>query len=1016
MRGLIAAALKRPTATLMIFAGVMILGVAASLNLRLELLPELTIPKLTVSTSYPGLPASEVRSLITIPLEDQLASVKGVKRVSSVSRDSLSIITLEFSWGEDMVSASVRTREGIDVAYTSLPSDAGKPQVLPAEAGERPIAIVAVRPRSGDLAFARRLGEREIKTRLQQVEGVGSVVLAGGAVEEVVVSVDQSQMASKGLTLNDVASLVAKNNYDYPTGTVTAGGLEYLVKASGTVADPAALGEFRFVGGRSALRLSDIASISLDKRERLSFFQVNGAEAVGLSVMKRKGASPIRVSAGLKEEVARLAASYGKDLDILIVSDGSLFIAASLRNLALSTLAGSLIAFIVLIVFIRDFRTSALLMLSLPIAITVTLLALQVFGRTVNIMSLGGLALAIGMIVDNNVVILENLQKRHVIGKATADSVLRHTLELATSRLGSTLTLTVVFLPIIFLPGLLGPLFTDLSLSVIFAQIASFLTSITLMPVLFLLLERRAARRKAPRARAWSDHLFRRSLMSTLRKPWTIVTAVALLTALGVLCVPLLGFDFMPAQDTGEIDVTITMPYGAELERTASVSTDAARACAAVPGVQGVYARAGGEPEDAQYYADPEERREIIHVRVLLARGRMQSTAAVASAIRSSLHIESAVVEVSLPGSIITPLLGLGRGGRAMVVKGSTQAEAQARARTISARFKPGGPSGDLSARVNLQPEGERSEVRLIPNRDAVTVAGLSLADLAETVRNAITGSYPSRMSIEGRDLDVRVRVDRRQASRPEDLPAIVVSTPGGSEARLSELVRMRSEPSVPALYRRDRADAVIVAVEPAAGLDHGVTAEIGRLERRFEWVRSVEGSVLAENISALLAAFALVIVLLYLVLGAQFESFLLPALLLTALPLSFSGISLALAVSGKPISFDSALGIIVLFGIAVNNSIILYETYSARRKSGVPMVAAVYQGTSDRMRPILITMLITVLSLLPIAIDLSHTSAESGMAVAIIGGLFVSTILTLFVLPRLFIIYLRGRGRRGDR
>ena len=1016
MRGLIAAALRRPTATLMVFAGVMILGAAAALNLRLELLPELTIPKLTVSTSYPGLPASEVRSLITIPLEDQLTSVKGVKRVSSVSRDSLSIVTLEFSWGEDMVSAAVRTREGIDVAYTTLPSDAGKPQVLPTEAGERPIAIVAVRPRSGDLSFARRLGEREIRTRLQQVDGVGSVVLAGGAVDEVVVSVDQSRLASKGLTMNDVATLVAKNNYDYPTGTVTEGGQEFLVKASGTVTDPAALGAFRFLGNRSALRLSDISFISLGQRERLSFFQVNGAEAVGLSVMKRKGASPIRVSAGLKEEVARLAASYGKDLDILIVSDGSLFIAASLRNLALSTLAGSLIAFIVLIVFIRDLRTSALLMLSLPIAITVTLLALQAFGRTINIMSLGGLALGIGMIVDNNVVILENLQKRHTGSRATTDSVLRHTLELATSRLGSTLTLTVVFLPVIFLPGLLGPLFTDLSLSVIFAQIASFLTSITLMPVLFLLLERRAARRPTLQIRAWSDRLFRRSLLSTFRKPWTIVTAVAVLTGLGALCVPLLGFDFMPAQDTGEIDVTVTMPYGTELERSASVSTESARVCAKIPGVRGVYARAGGEPEDSQYYADPEERREIIHLRVLLARGRSQSTSAVAAAMRSSLRIESAVVEVTLSGSIITPLLGLGKGGRAIVVKGTTQAEAQSRARTISARFKPGGPSGHLAARVNLQPEGERSEVRLIPNRDAVTVAGLSLADLAETVRNAITGSYPSRMSMEGRDLEVRVRVDRRQASRPEDLPAIVVGTPGGSEARLSELVRMRSEPSVPALYRRDKADAVIVAVEPAAGRDHGVVTEISSLEKRYEWVKSVEGSVLAENINALLAAFALVIILLYLVLGAQFESFLLPALLLTALPLSFSGISLALAISGKPISFDSALGIIVLFGIAVNNSIILYETYSARQKAGVPMVAAVYQGTSDRMRPILITMLITVLSLLPIAIDLSHTSAESGMAVAIIGGLFVSTVLTLFVLPPLFILYLRGRGRRGNR
>jgi multidrug efflux pump subunit AcrB len=348
-----------------------------------------------------------------------------------------------------------------------------------------------------------------------------------------------------------------------------------------------------------------------------------------------------------------------------------------------------------------------------------------------------------------------------------------------------------------------------------------------------------------------------------------------------------------------------------------------------------------------------------------------------------------------------------------VVVSGATQEEAQGRGATIAKRFEGTGPAG--GGRVGTQPQGERSEVRLVPNRDAVTVAGLSLADLAETVRNAITGDYPSHIVVEGRDLDVRVRVDRRQASRPEDLPGIVVGTPGGAQSRLSELVAIRNEPAVPALYRRDRADAVIVSVEPAAGRDGAVAAEMASLQKRFDWTRSVEGSVLAENVRTLLAAFALVIVLLYLVLGGQFESFLLPALLLTALPLAFSGISMALAVTGKPLSFDSTLGIIVLFGIAVNNSIILYETYSARRRSGVTMVAAVYQGTADRMRPIIITMLITVLSLLPVAIDLSRTSAEAGMAVAIIGGLFVSTILTLFVLPRLFIAYFRG-GRGGGR
>ena len=1013
MRALIAAALRRPAGTCMVFLGVLILGAAGALRLRLELLPDLTIPRLTVSTSYPGLPAAEMRSLVTIPLEDQLASVKGVRRVSSVSRDSLSIISLEFAWGEDMVSAAVRTREGIDVAYTALPSEAGKPEVVPAEAGETPIAVIAMRPLQGDLAFARRLGEREIKTRLQQVDGVGSVVLTGGAVDEVVVSVDQSLMASRGLTLSDVAAVVEKNNYDYPTGTVVQGEQEYLVKAAGAVTDPAALGDFHFSGSRAALSLSDVATISVEQRERASFFQVDGREAVGLSVIARRGASPLAVARGLREEVSRLRSSYGRDMDITIVSDGSTLIAASLRGLGFSILAGSLIAFVVLVVFLRDVRTAGLLMLSLPVAMTVTLLALQALGRTLNIMSLGGCALAIGMVVDNAVVILENLQKRHLGVPVTADSVRRHTLELASSRLGATLTLIVVFLPIIFLPGLLGALFTDLSLSVVFAQVASFVTSITLMPVLFLLVSRRASTGSPRVARPWADRQFRRALLSSLRRGWVVGAAVFGLTAAGVLCVPLLGFQFMPPQDSGEVEVTVTMPYGTDLESSAGVAADCSRTVLGIPGVRQVFGRAGGEPGDAQYYADPEERREIIHLRVERDPTSPRSTERIAADIRAKLVLDTGSVEVALPGSLVGPLLGLGQSGRAVVVSGTTQEEAQSRGNGIAQRLGGNGAAAD-GARVSIQPSGERAEIRLLPNREAITVAGLSLSDLAETVRNAITGDYPSHVVVAGRELDVRVRAARRESSRPDDLPALVVGTSGGSQSRLSELVKIREEPAVPALYRRDRADAVVVSVVPPAGRDAAVGAQIAALERRYDWVRSREESVLSENARTLATAFVLVLVLMYLVLGGQFESFLLPALLLTALPLSFSGITIALAVTGKPLSFDSTLGIIVLFGIAVNNSIILYESYSARRRAGAPLMAAVVHGTADRMRPIIITMLITVLSLLPVAVDFSRTSAESGMAVAIIGGLFVSTILTLFVLPRLFIGYFRRDAGRA--
>jgi multidrug efflux pump subunit AcrB len=1011
MRGLIRLAIRRPIGTIMIFAGAVILGAVAALALGTELLPELSIPKLIVSTSYRGLPTEEIRRLLTIPLEDRLASVKGVKRITSVSRDGLSLITLEFHWGEDVLAAAVKTREAVDSAYPSLPSEAEKPQVLPVDPGAVPVAIVGVRSREGDLVFARKMAEREVKTRLQRIEGVGSIVLAGGAVEEICLEVDQERSANLGLGIADIAGIVAEGNYDYPVGSITEGGLEYIVKTSGALPSPEALGALRLPGDKSSLRVSDLAAIERRRRERDSVFLVDGREAVGLSVMKRKGYSPGRVAGGIEAEVGRLREDYGADLEIDIVYDGSRFIGESIRNLLLSTLLGAAVAFVVLVAFLKDLRTAGMLMLSIPVASALTFLALRAFGRTINVMSLGGLALGVGMIVDNSVVVLENLKRRHASGREVdAEGVYEYTAELAGSNIGSTITSVIVFLPIIFVPGLVGALFTDLSLSVIFAQIASFLISITLMPVLFLLTYRGrrlgGASRPQPLARG-----FGRLLGSALRKPWRVFVALALSTAAGGACLPFLPFDFMPPQDNGELDVRLIMPYGTEIERAALAAREACGILLAIPDVERVYARVGAEPDDAQFFADPEERRESVRIRAIAKSSRSRPTALIAKEAESKLVLEGVQARVVLPGSIIEPLIGLGGGGKRIVASGESPAQARERASELVERMKRGVPGLDVA----LVPAGTRPEFRVTPDRASLARSGLSLADLAGALHNAVAGTYPSRMVMEGRDVDIRVRARPSQVSRGSELPGIAIARADGPPLRVSDFSAIGEADEVPVLYRRDRSDSVIVVVSDD-GRRGAALRRLNSFSKGSDWLESLEGSALAESLGSIAIVFALVLALLYLALGAQFESFLLPALLLVALPLSFSGISIALALGGKSLSYDALLGIVVLFGVAVNNSILLYETYSERRERGIPTVAAVFGGTVERFQPIMITVLTTVLALLPVAIDPWKTSAQSGMAVAIIGGLAASTSLTLFVVPLLFIVYFHAKEARSAR
>jgi multidrug efflux pump subunit AcrB len=1013
MRQLISLCVRRPIATLMLCLGLIIIGLIASSGLGVEFLPEVRLPRLIVSASFPGLPASEVRVLLSIPLEEALSSLKGIKRISSVSREGVSTITLEFHWGTDMQMAAVECRELIDLVYPSLPSEAGKPLVLPVDPAEEPVLLVGVFSRDGDLSFARRIAEREIKTRLQQVPGVGSITLVGGAEQEVKILVDQEKMSARGISLEDIAGTLANSNFDYPAGMIREGRAEYLVKAEGSVKELRALGELSVQSeGRSRFRIQDVATVKLDAKERTSLFQIDGREGVGLQIRKRQGTSPVTLSADIRAELARLNRSYGRDLELIMARDTSRFIAASLRDLVLSAALGAGIAFLVVLFFVRDLGASLILISSVPISVVISLLFLRLFGRTINVMSIGGLSMGIGMMMDNSVVILENLQKRLVQeGRGVSvEGVVRATDEMSGSNIGNTVTAVVVFLPVIFLPGVIGAVFTDLSLAVIFSQITSFLVSITLVPVLFLLTGGGKPRRPGPAARSMADleRGFRAISRLFFRRPAYLALVLAAAAAAGLYCFRLLPFEFMPAVDTGEVQVTVTMEHGASLAYISRVASLVANRMKAVRGVESVYSRAGGEKDDAHYLANPRERRELLHLTAVLTRAPRRTSFLIARELRETLAIEGASVSVELPENIIAPLLGVQSSRLELKIPGNDQEQAVRRAGEIAKLIEEAG----LFSSVELYPAGAKPEIHLVPVRDMIAKTGTDLLNVAGTVRAGLEGILPTQMYIDGRETDVRLQLQPQDAGSLEHIGRFLVRGPDGSILRLADLVSVRTVFRPPALVRLDRSDVAYVQAQPEGGRRPDAERLVQAVQASHPYVESLETSVLRENLSAILATFGLVVLLLYLALGAQFESFLLPLLLLISLPLSLFGIFAALYLTGKSLNFDSLLGIIVLFGIAVNNSIVLYENYKERISSikKGPILIAIYRGTPERLRPILITMLTTVMALVPIAADTSQTSTQSSMAVAVIGGLFVSTTLTLFLIPQLFYSYLRRR------
>ncbi|PKL08111.1 MAG: hypothetical protein CVV51_10615, partial [Spirochaetae bacterium HGW-Spirochaetae-7] len=964
-------------------------------------LPDVAVPRVVVVADILGLPAREVRSLVALPLEDALASTKGLLRSSSVSRDDGVVIALDFRWGEDPVRAMGRVREVIDAAWQSLPEGAGKPRVLPYDPAARPLVVVTVAPIDGDMAFARRLADYDVRSRLRRVEGAGAIVVLGGCGSEVAVSVDMMKAAVRGMTVVDVARAIAVGNNDVPAGALREADRELVAVARGRASDAGELSALVATGPSGPFRISDLATVEVRPAPRRSLFVVGGEERVALELYRRPGADPIATARAVRIAVLDLAREFGRDAEISLVTDSSIPIAASIGNLAMAGAAGAAIAALALFMLLRDLAAGILVASSIPVSVAATLTVLAALGRSVNCMSLGGISLAIGMVSDNAVVVLDALSSRFSssMERPSANEVSEVVSTALSGTFGSMVTTAVVFVPVFLLPGAIGGLFGDLAISIIASNASGWLTSVLALPAMY-----RMTWSPGPASTGRSLELaYRRMLAFSMRRPCLIVAVSTLAVGTGVALVATRPVSFMPVDAATELTVTARFPAGSDPDGMLEATRSACAAIEAIPGISGAYASAGSEDADSVRRADPGYSNELLTIICPLRQGTVSGSVrqAVLSVAGGILPAET-VLDAREPPDPAAVLLGLD-GGSVVAARGETVEAAAAKASEVESAL--GSTTGSDLASIAKLPFGRKPGILMTPEREASASLGVRLSDAAGIIKAATEGIDAATIESGGRELAVSVFAmgagSADGGGSMAMLAGVPVSAGPGAPVVAASIARFERGDDEAAFARLDRADVVYIVAEPIQGRERQLAAAIQQALAITDAERS-DTSAFRLYGKAMAGAVVLVLALLYLTLGAQFESFVMPLVIMATIPLAMAGVGPALAIAGIGLDSGSVLGLVVLFGTVVNNAILLYEASAAKAVALARSAVAAYAGAADRVRPVLATTITTVVALLPICLSPTG-AAQRSMSIALLGGLVASTMLTLFVSPIAF-------------
>lgn len=1024
-------AVRKPISTALLFIGLIIFGLFSLMNLAVDQYPDIEVPYISVITTYPGANAADIETNITRVLEDNLNTVNNLKKMTSKSSDNVSMVSLEFEYGSDLTEAANDVRDVVSRSQSMLPDDVDYPTVFKFSTSMIPVMMLAVTAEESYPALNKILDEKLVNV-LNRVDGVGSVAIIGVPEREVQVNVDPRKLDAYGLSIEQLGQIIAAENINVPAGTMDIGNHTFNIKSDGEFSDSERDLRQVVISNRDGrtVRLSDVAEIRDTLEKATMDERINGQLGVRVIIQKQSGANTVDIIKAIQKRLPAIKASLPPDTRMSLIFEGSQEIKDAINSLSETILYAFIFVVLVVMVFLGRWRATFIICLTIPVSLICSFIYLFATGSTINIISLSSLSIAIGMVVDDAIVVLENITTHIERGSTPKEAAIYATNEVWLSVIATTLVVVAVFLPLTMISGMAGILFRELGWIVTIVVCVSTTAAISLTPMMSAYMLKLGGGdhdykgigllyRPIDKALAWLDNAYARMLQWVVGHRRVTLGAMMSLFFVSLLLLKQVPVEFFPPSDNGRISAMVKLEQNIGVEYTARI----ARRIDSIiyrefPEVEVVSASSGANSSSNAFAAMQTTGSHIINYNLRLPRSteRERSIYQISDLLRREFDRISEIKEYTVtPGG-----QSGGMGGSSTVdlkVFGYDMNETDRIANELKVKMAALNGTRD----VRLSRDELRPEYNVVFDRDRLSYYGMSSATASQAVRNRINGLDASKYREDGDEYDIVVRYAEPFREHLEDVENITLYNSAGRPVRLSEVGEIREEFTVPSIERENRQRVVTVQSTLGDGVALGdVLADVRAMLADYAVPDGVDieigGTVedQADTFSDILTLFVLIVILVYIVMATQFESLKFPFIIMFTIPFAFTGVFLALWLTATPLSIIALIGAIMLVGIVTKNGIVMVDYMNLLVERGSTVFDAVIAGGKSRLRPVLMTSFTTVLGMLPLAIG-SGAGSETWqpMGIAVIGGLTFSTILTLFVVPVLYAIMVNRSLRK---
>ena len=1014
--------LKRRVTVSMVVVVIVILGFISFGRLGLDMFPDMEMPFISIVTTYSGVASEDIEQTVTRPLEQWISTVSNVKEVSSVSQEGVSIIMVEFESDTNLDFAAQDVRDTIGLYEQYLPDGIGDPMVLKYNFSDMPIMMYGITGENRELKQLKEYVDNEVATRLERLDGVASAMVWSPEEAEVLVNVDKGKMESRGLSITQVERAIQASNINLPSGYLEEKHKEYLIRTIGEFETVNEINDIVVGIGRTGepIFLRDIAETSETNKEVRTLVRIQGKKGLMMIVTKSSGANTVLVAREVKKALEKIKPTLYQDLDFDIAMDFSRIIEIMSVKSANNIMVGGLLAMLLIFVFLRNIRPTLAIAIAIPLSVIATFIALDLADYTLNLITLGGLALGVGMLVDNAVVVIESIFRHLEEGKSSFEAAKVGASEVGTAIIASTLTTIAVFFPMIFASGIAGKLSRGMALTVTFALLSSLFVALTIIPMLASWLFKVSKKTDKSALTLGKEkflrfrNLYEKWLHRVLKRRKLALVSVLLIFVLSLVAAAFMGAEFMPDVDRSMIVLKLTMPVGTNIQETdriirylenQSIKDENSLSTMINVGLSeqnasdsaSSFSPAGSYEAVLWAYLVTSSKRDISDKEILeqwrqyfpeLSTGKVQFIDVASSMMGDA---GASPIELSFYGRDLDTL------------------------EQIALRVKKEISDIEGIRDVEISLKKRKPEILLKIKKEEASKLGLTPYDISRQVQTFTIGTVVSRMMLEGEERDIRVRLEKKDRGSLEALKMLPIVTPVGTKVYLSQVVEFNKTFGAVKIDRENQVRKISVN---ANYVDRDLSsiiseimsrskAELDNLPEGYFYEMGGQYQDMIESFGTMALAMLLAVILVYAVMASQFENLKFPFIIMFTIPLAFIGVVALMALTGKNISLSAIMGFIMLGGIVVNNGIVMVDYINQLIARGMEKYDAVIKGAVIRMRPILITALSTICGMLPMALSSSEgAEMRAPMAIALIGGLFASTFLTLFIVPVLYAMF----------